>query len=240
MTETIEQESATAARPLSPMQTGYWTTLAMLTAGASCIQFLEAPLPRLLPWLKPGLSNALVLYALVRVSGPFGLGVVFFRTLVTGLLLGTLFSPPNLLSFAGGLAAVGTMSAGLRLQPLGVGLSGVSVLGALANNVAQLLVVDVRLMGHFPVSFHLLVMIWVAIPSGILVARLTQELLRRVPRTRFHLCCPPSFWRLNRRGGGRSSARWGSASRPVLLPTKRRWPTWATCAPAKSLRSWPD
>ncbi|HEY9071224.1 MAG TPA: Gx transporter family protein, partial [Candidatus Ozemobacteraceae bacterium] len=79
--------------------------LGVLTAAASAIQLAEAPLPRLLPWLKPGLSNALVLFALVRRSPGFALSLVAGRTIVTGMLLGSLFTPAGLLSLAGGVSA---------------------------------------------------------------------------------------------------------------------------------------
>ncbi|HNW35492.1 MAG TPA: hypothetical protein PKM25_11205, partial [Candidatus Ozemobacteraceae bacterium] len=45
--------------------------LGVLTAAASAVQIAEAPIPRLLPWLKPGLANALVLFSLIRLSPGF-------------------------------------------------------------------------------------------------------------------------------------------------------------------------
>ena len=112
MNEFLETREYSRYRPLQ-----YWTLLAMLTAASSALQILESPLPRLLPWLKPGLANSLALYALIRLSPGFCVGVVFLRTILTGLVLGGLFSPANLLLLAGGLAGALSMWVGFLLFP---------------------------------------------------------------------------------------------------------------------------
>jgi heptaprenyl diphosphate synthase len=155
--------------------------LGVLSAAAAALQVIEAPLPRFLPWLKPGLANALVLFALVRRSWAFGTGIVLVRTLLAGTVLGIVFAPPFWLSLVGGLAAAGVMGLGLRLAGGLFGLAGISVLGAVANNLAQLSLVEAYFPGSFPLGFHLAVMLWVAVPSGLIVARITAELLRRIP-----------------------------------------------------------
>lgn len=155
--------------------------LAVLAAAASAIQIIESPLPRLLPWLKPGLSNALVLFSMERFSVGFGVALVLVRTVLTGIALGILFSPAHLLSLAGGMSAVAVMFALLRQPFVFFGLAGVSVAGALANNLAQLGTVEALFRTDLPMWFPLVLMIWVAIPSGLIVARLTHELLRRIP-----------------------------------------------------------
>ncbi|MFZ2957088.1 MAG: Gx transporter family protein [Candidatus Ozemobacteraceae bacterium] len=157
-----------------------WTLLATLGAAAAAIQVIEAPLPRLLPWIKPGLSNALILYGLIRLSIASGIGIVLIRTLLSGLALGILFSPAHFLSFAGGIASTLTMAFALRISGrTSLGLSGISIAGAIANNLAQLWTVEWMFAGRFPLWFNLSLMIWVAIPAGLIVARITDELLRR-------------------------------------------------------------
>ncbi len=153
--------------------------MGILAATATALQVLEAPLPRFLPWLKPGLSNALVLFGMIRFSASFGLGIVLLRTFLSGLFLGILFSPPCLLSLAGGLASVAVMGAALKLPGKPFGLGGISVLGALANNSAQLGTVGFFVAGSFPLWFHAVMMLWISLPSGIIVARITMELVRR-------------------------------------------------------------
>lgn len=153
-------------------------TIAILASAATALQIIEAPLPRFLPWLKPGLANALTLYALMRFSTLAGVGVALIRTFIAATVLGTLFSPVYFISLAGALTSALTMSIIKKLLPES-GLSTISVAGALANNYAQLMAVQLMFASAISIWFHLAIMIWVGIPSGLIVARLTNELLRR-------------------------------------------------------------
>ncbi|HOY67747.1 MAG TPA: Gx transporter family protein [Candidatus Ozemobacteraceae bacterium] len=153
--------------------------LGVLTAAASAIQIAESPLPRLLPWLKPGLSNALLLFAVIRHSPGFALSLVAGRTIVTGMLLGTLFTPAGLLSLLGGGSAAAAMLLCRRLGRGRGGLAGISVAGAVAHNAAQLGGVAFFAGEGLPVFLHLSLMLGAAIPSGLLVAGLAHQLLRR-------------------------------------------------------------
>ncbi|MBI3039615.1 Gx transporter family protein, partial [bacterium] len=141
---------------------------------------VESPLPRLFPWLKPGISNSLVLYGMTRISIKFGIALVLIRTILSGLVLGILFSPASLLSMVGGVTGAIMMAIGIRWFMPVLSLNGISVLGALINNLAQLLTVQFLFAGKFPIWFSFSVIIWIAIPSGIIVAQITEELLRRV------------------------------------------------------------
>jgi heptaprenyl diphosphate synthase len=153
----------------------------MLAATAAMIQILESPLPRLLPWLKPGLSNSIVLFGIIRVSPWFGVQVVLLRSLLTGVFLGTLFSPVNILAFAGGISSALVMGGTHRFGRKLVSVYGISILGALTHNFAQLSTISTVFGTGVPIPFHLAIMIWIAIPSGIIVAKITTELLERIP-----------------------------------------------------------
>jgi len=157
----------------------YTVLLGVLSAAATALQVIEAPLPRLLPWLKPGLSNALILFGLIRVSALFGCGLIVIRTLLSGIVLGTLLSPPNLLSFIGGISSTCFMVIALKISRRRLGIGGISIIGALVKNAAQLLAVGFFLPGGVPIWVHIAFMIWISIPSGLIVAKITHELLRR-------------------------------------------------------------
>jgi heptaprenyl diphosphate synthase len=168
------------SEPLHRQQLREMTFLGILAAGATAIQIIESPLPRLLPWLKPGLSNALVLYGIVRFSPWFGFKLVLLRTLLTGFFLGILFSPPNLLSLIGGCCAAAIMGIAHTWLAGWLSLYGISILGALANNWSQIFSLGF-ILGEIsiPVWFQLLIMIWISVPSGWIVGKITLELLRR-------------------------------------------------------------
>lgn len=156
----------------------YLTQLAVLTATASAIQMLEAPLPRILPWLKPGLSNSIVLYSIIKISPAFGVTVVVLRTIITSIFLGSLFSPVSIISLCGGISSSFVMILAIKLLP-NCGLSTISIIGAITNNIAQLLTVQFLFAGNISFWLYLALMIWVSIPSGLIVAKVTYELLRR-------------------------------------------------------------
>lgn len=161
-------------------RTGQLTLTAVLVASAAALQVIESPLPRFLPWLKPGLANVMTLYALLRLSASAAMSVAVLRTAVAALFLGSLLSPLHLMSFAGATSAAFSMIMLRWLFPA-AGLATLSVFGALVNNFAQLAVVEFMFASNMSIWLHLALMIWVALPSGLIVARVTQELLRRTP-----------------------------------------------------------
>lgn len=161
-------------------RTSQLTLTAVLVASAAALQVIESPLPRFLPWLKPGLANAMTLYALLRLSASAAMSVAVLRTAVSALFLGSLLSPVHLMSFAGATGAAFSMIVLRWLFPA-IGLATLSVFGALVNNFAQLAVVEIMFASNMSLWLHLALMIWVALPSGLIVARVTQELLRRTP-----------------------------------------------------------
>lgn len=155
-----------------------YTTLAMLVASAAALQIIESPLPRFLPWLKPGLANALSLYALVKLSATGGVIVAIFRTFLASLLLGTLFSPVFIMSFVGALSSALLM--GLLYKAFSKVTNEIlSISGALINNLSQLAVIQIMFAENINFMFHIAIMIWVSIPSGYIVAKIVNELLRR-------------------------------------------------------------
>ncbi|MBF0547770.1 MAG: Gx transporter family protein [Candidatus Riflebacteria bacterium] len=153
--------------------------LAILGSAACAIQVLESPLPRFLPWLKPGLSNALVLFALIKFSPRFAINLVILRTMLSGFFLGMLFSPPFYLSLGGGVCSTVIMIILLFSRKFEFGLVGISVAGAVINNLAQFGILHLVFLGTTQNLAHIFLAIWTGIPSGIIIALLTRELLRR-------------------------------------------------------------
>lgn len=170
--QTTEQSLSAAGK------TARYTLLAVLVASAAALQIIESPLPRFLPWLKPGLANAMSLFAIIRISLSAGILVALMRTAVAAMFLGSFLSPVHLISFAGAAAAALIMAGMRKLLP-DAGLGVVSVGGALANNSAQLAIVQLMFAGSMSFWFHIALMVWVAVPSGLIVAKVTIELLRR-------------------------------------------------------------
>ncbi len=156
------------------------TRIGLLGAAAVGLHVLEAPLPRILPWAKPGLANSMTLVALL--SGGLGeaLAVVGIRILLAGLLLGTLATPTWLLGSAGALVAALVMAPLLRAAPP-LGMISVSVAGAVASNVAQLAGASWFLAAHEGLLASLPLMVVTAVPGGVAVAMLAHLAISRLP-----------------------------------------------------------
>lgn len=175
----LQKQQVTINSTSSPAgHLGQLTLTAVLVASAAALQIVESPLPRFLPWLKPGLANAMTLFALLRISASAAMTVAVFRTAVAAVFMGSLLSPIHLISFAGATSAALSMTVLRKIFPV-AGLATLSVFGALVNNFAQLAVVQFMFASNMSIGLHLALMIWVALPSGLIVARVTQELLRR-------------------------------------------------------------
>lgn len=126
----------------------------LLFFSALCLflSMVEYAIPKPLPFLRLGLANLPILLAFSKLKLKNVALLVVIKTLVQGLISGTLFSYVFLFSAAGSSAAA--LSMGIlyyscvkhRNQPL-VSLVGMSVAGALGNNGAQLLVARYLIFG---------------------------------------------------------------------------------------------
>lgn len=126
----------------------------LLFFSALCLflSMVEYAIPKPLPFLRLGLANLPVLLAFSKLRLKEVVFLVMIKTLVQGLISGTLFSYVFLFSAAGSSAAAVAMGilyywyVRNKKWPL-VSLVGMSVAGALGNNGAQLLVARYLIFG---------------------------------------------------------------------------------------------
>lgn len=111
--------------------------IASLTALAVSLHIIESALPPLLPGLKPGLANIVVIVTLCRYGYRDAVWVSLLRVLVSGLLLGTLFSPTFWLSLAGAVGSLSILLPARWLPGRGFGPLGFSLLAAMSHIGAQ-------------------------------------------------------------------------------------------------------
>lgn len=111
--------------------------LGLLTAVALVLGYFEHLLPITgIPGVKLGLANTVLLYALYLMDIPSAILLMILKVGLSGLLFG---GPAAMLySFAGGLTSLLVMI--LTRKAKGVSVVGVSVLGALTHNIAQMAV----------------------------------------------------------------------------------------------------
>jgi uncharacterized membrane protein len=115
-----------------------WMALLMLAVG---MHVLEAALPGLGPWFKPGLANIATLIALVMLGPWAAVMLAVARVVLGAAFIGTLFTPTFVMSLSGAMAAALVMLVAWRTIP-GVSLVGISLLGAVAHMLAQFATVE--------------------------------------------------------------------------------------------------
>ena len=126
----------------------------LLFFSALCLflSMVEYAIPKPLPFLRLGLANLPVLLAFSKLKIKDVVLLVVIKTLVQGLISGTLFSYVFLFSATGSSAAAVAMGilyyccVRNKKRPL-VSLVGMSVAGSLGNNGAQLLVARYLIFG---------------------------------------------------------------------------------------------
>lgn len=111
--------------------------LGLLTAVAIVLGYFEHLLPVTgIPGVKLGLANTVLLYALYLLDVPSAVLLMLLKVGISGLLYG---GPAAMLySFAGGVLSLGVMIFARKSPAFSV--IGVSVLGAVSHNIAQMLV----------------------------------------------------------------------------------------------------
>lgn len=127
---------------------GIFASLAILMGYVEFI--IPSPVP--IPGIKLGLANVLVIIAMYFIDNKAALSVSVVRVIVSSLLFGG-FSG-FLYSIAGALASFAVMALGKKIKSAGV--IGVSILGGVAHNIAQITVAalvlqTVGLMYYIPV-----------------------------------------------------------------------------------------
>ncbi|MDI6840784.1 MAG: Gx transporter family protein [bacterium] len=140
--------------------------LSFLTGIAIGIYAIETIIPKPLPWLRLGLSNAVVLCVIVIFSLKYGLLVSILRTGVGSLLTGTFITPFFLFGLSGGIASTGAMWLFYNIGKRVFSLIGVSIIGALTHNIVQLYVAYLIYIKRPEIFYLLPVFILLSIITG--------------------------------------------------------------------------
>jgi heptaprenyl diphosphate synthase len=111
--------------------------LGLLTAVAIVLGYFEHLLPVSgIPGVKLGLANTVLLYALYLLDAPSAILLMFLKVGVSGFLFG---GPAAMIySLAGGVLSLVAMIFARKMP--GFSVVGVSVLGAVAHNIGQMLI----------------------------------------------------------------------------------------------------
>ncbi len=141
----------TTGEPLRVGSTPWLTRIAVLLALSIGISVAERALPVPVPFLRLGLANTVVIYAIMTMGLTDALVLVVLRVLIVSMTVGGFPGPTFMLALGGGLASALAMGAA-RLASPPLGIVGVSLVGALFHNLGQLAVVAALFVGPGPAA----------------------------------------------------------------------------------------
>jgi len=158
--------------------------LSLLVALAGVLHYVEGmlPLPLPVPGFKLGLANVITLYVVATYGLKDAVLVAFSRVALGSLLAGVLFSPTFFMAMAGALAACAVMYGACRLLGRWFSLAGISVMGAVTHNLAQLLVAAL-LIGNLDLFYYLPYLVLLAVPTGTGTGLAVMYLRPHIPDT---------------------------------------------------------
>ena len=159
------------------MKTKKLTTLALLTAGAMILSYVESMLPSIgIPGVKMGLANIAVIFALYRLGWKEALGISLVRVFMVSMLFGSMSA--LLYSLAGAALSLGVMALLKRLDRFSE--TGVSVAGGVAHNAGQILVA-MALLGSAKLAYYYPILVISGVAGGVLTGLAAAMLIKRVP-----------------------------------------------------------
>jgi heptaprenyl diphosphate synthase len=155
--------------------------LAFLSAIACSLHIVESLITRSLPipFLRLGLSNVIILYLIMDGKAWQAIIVNITKTLVSAVVTFTFLSPGTLISLGAGLAAVLTMFLALKSR-LGFSIYGISICGATAHNMAQLVIAKWVVLDRNEVFMLTPILLFLGLVSGLLIAYIMQLFSHRI------------------------------------------------------------
>lgn len=145
-------------------------TAMMLVLGLVERQFMLVPG---IPGIRLGLSNTVLLYALCLISAKGAWLLMLLKVLLGGFLYAGVSG--MFYSLAGGVLSMLAMLLALRIR--GVGLVGISVMGAVAHMAAQLLMSRL-LLGSWAALVQAPILMVAAVVTGVLTGLIAQAVCK--------------------------------------------------------------
>ena len=161
---------------------GLLTALAVVLSLAERLFPLDAVVP--VPGVKLGLANVVTLFALTRLSAREAGIVLLCRVTLSSLLMGSVTA--FLFSLLGGLLALAVMWLLLRVEGRFCSLLGVSVAGAAAHNIGQVLAAAVW-MQTGAVTAYLPFLLVMSVPLGLVTGLTAAVVLGHMKKIEFHV-----------------------------------------------------
>ena len=159
------------------MNTKKLTAMALLTAAAMILSYVESLLPSVgVPGVKLGLANIAVIFALCRLGAREALAVSAVRVFMVSMLFGSMSA--LLYSLAGAVLSLAVMALLLKLDRFSE--VGVSVAGGVAHNFGQILMA-MALLGTARLIYYYPILVLTGVAGGVVTGLAAAGLINRIP-----------------------------------------------------------
>ena len=154
---------------------------AILLALALALSYMERFVPLQLiiplPGMKLGLANIVTLLALCLFKNRYALLILICRCVLGSIFGGGITGLA--FSLCGGMLAFGCMALGKKVTRFSI--FGVSVLGAAAHNIGQIIIATL-IVSNYSVMYYIPVLMVAGFITGTLIGIVAQEVFLRVGR----------------------------------------------------------
>jgi len=135
------------------------------------------PINHVIPGAKLGLANVVILIIVLRFGLKEALMINLLRCFIISLFTGTTFGFTFVLSLGGGICAALAMGAIGRWGMKHVSVIGLSIAGAFAHNIAQVILACIML-GHRGILVYLPYFLVFSLPTGFFTGLVTHYVLQ--------------------------------------------------------------
>ncbi len=156
--------------------------IALFSASAVVCYVVESFIPHPLPWVRFGFGNIVVLIALYLLGFRTSFLIALMKSLIGALIVGNLLSPAFLFSIAGSISSVLVMALVLAIPRTPFSPFGISIIGAVSHNLAQLVIAALLFIGLREVLFLFPVFIVISMITGSITGFIALFVLRPLSR----------------------------------------------------------
>ena len=153
------------------------TKLSMLLALSIVLSIIESFIPILngiVPGIKLGLANAIIIIVIYLYSFKDALYVSILRVILVGVLRTGLFSISFFFSISGALLSITMMNLCKKFTKLSI--VGISIIGAISHSIGQIIIAIIFL-NNANVIYYLPYLLILSIPTGIIVGMSSKQVI---------------------------------------------------------------
>jgi len=160
------------------MELKKYARLSLLIALSVVLSLIESIIPifnGLIPGLKLGLANTIILFTLYKYTVKDCIYVSIIRVFIVGILRTGIFSINFFFSLGGALASIGMMYIFKKIKKLSI--IGVSIIGSIFHSVGQI-IVALLFVRNINMLYYLPLLLLFSIPTGIITGIISKELIK--------------------------------------------------------------